>query len=101
MLAGSGRESENAHLHQYNITITIISPLSTNATTASPSYPAYHHLTQLYNHSVLGNTRQRTGVCELSLNNEVELFELGLVRIVVMMIMMIVMIMMMIICVPS
>ena len=53
------------------------------------------HLTQLYDHSVLGNTRQRTGVCELSLNNEVELFELDLVRIVVMMILM------MIICVPS
>ena len=59
------------------------------------------HLTQLYDHSVLGNTRQRTGVCELSLNNEVELFELDLVRIVAMMIVMIVMIMMMIICVPS
>ena len=59
------------------------------------------HLTQLYDHSVLGNTRQRTGVCELSLNNEVESFELDLVRIVVMMIVMIVMIMMMIICVPS
>ena len=56
------------------------------------------HLTQLYDHSVLGNTRQPTGVCELSLNNEVELFKLDLVRIVVMMI---VMIMMMIICVSS
>ena len=47
---------------------------------------------------LLGNTRQRTGVCELSLNNEVELSKLDLVRIVAMMI---VMIMMMIICVPS
>ena len=59
------------------------------------------HLTQLYDHSVLGNTRQPTGVCELSLNNEVELFELDLVRIVVMIIVMIVMIVMMIICAPS
>ena len=50
---------------------------------------------------LLGNTRQRTGVCELSLNNEVELFELDLVRIVVMMIVMTVRLVMIMICVPS